>query len=208
MRNRSSRGSELCPVGGPNSVIAIPFLPQERQGLVEQKNGSIVRRLVGYGRFEGMVSAQALARLYFTPPPQPIVDDLDRFAASLRTAWRDGERRPTHRRPYRRRKPVPKRPSMLDEAQDQIRAWLDGEPTISALEVLRRLELTHPDRFNDRHLRTVHSAVKARPAGAPDHRRERRHHCPGTPDRRSLVTRPPCRCRRPPYSGCHGFLRD
>jgi hypothetical protein len=46
--------------------------------------------------------------------PQPIVDP-DRFAASLKTAWRDGEPRPTHRRPYRRRKPIPKRPSMLDE---------------------------------------------------------------------------------------------
>ena len=70
-------------------------------------------------------------------------------------------RRTTHRRPYHRRKPVPKRPSMLDEVQDQIRAWLDGEPTISALEVLRRLRLTHPDRFSDRHLRTVQRAVKA-----------------------------------------------
>jgi hypothetical protein len=155
------------------------------QAWVEQKNGSIVRRLVGYGRFEGMAAAEALARLYAaarlhtnlsqpsfklkekrrigaraikryhppTPPmdrvlahaqvdgeakdrlrqlraradpvvllaeiraaradlgervfrrgvepvmPQPIVD-LDRFAASLKTAWRDGEGRPTHRRPY------------------------------------------------------------------------------------------------------------
>ena len=50
---------------------------------------------------------------------------------------------------------------MLDEVQDQIRTWLDGEPTISALEVLRRLELTHPDRFGERHLRTVQRAVKA-----------------------------------------------
>ena len=217
------------------------------QAWVEQKNGSIVRRLVGYGRFEGMAVAQALARLYaaarlhtnlfqpsfklkekkrigarvikrYHPPappvdrvlahaqvtdeakdrlrqlraradpvlllaeiraaqgelgervdhrgiepvsPRPIVVDLDRFAASLRTAWRDGERRPTHRRPYRRRKPAPKRPSMLEEVQDQIRAWLDGEPTISALEVLKRLRLTHPDRFSDRHLRTVQRAVKA-----------------------------------------------
>src|SRR5215472_8608435 len=216
------------------------------QAWVEQKNGSIVRRLVGYGRFEGMAAAQALARLYaaarlhtnlFQPsfklkekkrigarvikryhspaPPvdrvlahaqvmeeakdrlrqlraradpvvllaeiraaqgelgervdrrgiepvlaQPAIVNLDRFTASLKTAWRDGERRPTHRRPYRRRKPVPKRPSMLDEVQDQIRTWLDGEPTISALEVLKRLKLTHPDRFSDRHLRTVQRAVK------------------------------------------------
>ncbi len=34
------------------------------QAWVEQKNGAIVRRLVGYGRFEGVVSAKALARLY------------------------------------------------------------------------------------------------------------------------------------------------
>jgi hypothetical protein len=32
--------------------------------LVEQKNGVIMRRLVGYGRFEGLISARALARLY------------------------------------------------------------------------------------------------------------------------------------------------
>jgi hypothetical protein len=50
---------------------------------------------------------------------------------------------------------------MLDCVQDRIRAWLDGEPTISALEVMRRLKLTQPDRFGDRHLRTVQRAVKA-----------------------------------------------
>jgi len=217
------------------------------QAWVEQKNGSIVRRLVGYGRFEGMAAAQALARLYaaarlhtnlfqpsfklkekkrigarvikrYHPPappmdrvlahaqvadeakarlrqlhvradpvlllaeiraaqaelgervdrrgtepvvPQPVIADLDRFTASLKTAWRDGERRPTHRRPYRRRKPIPKRPSMIDEVQDQICAWLDGEPSLSGLEVLGRLKLIRPDRFNDRHLRTVQRAVKA-----------------------------------------------
>ena len=34
------------------------------QAWVEQKNGSIVRRLVGYGRLEGMRGAEALSRLY------------------------------------------------------------------------------------------------------------------------------------------------
>ena len=34
------------------------------QASVEQKNGAIVRRLVGYGRFEGVETAQSLARLY------------------------------------------------------------------------------------------------------------------------------------------------
>lgn len=34
------------------------------QAWVEQKNGSVVRRLVGYGRFEGSAAAQILNRLY------------------------------------------------------------------------------------------------------------------------------------------------
>jgi len=34
------------------------------QAWVEQKNGSVVRRLVGYGRLEGIAAAQALSRLY------------------------------------------------------------------------------------------------------------------------------------------------
>lgn len=34
------------------------------QAWVEQKNGSVVRRLVGYGRLEGLVAGEALARLY------------------------------------------------------------------------------------------------------------------------------------------------
>lgn len=42
------------------------------QAWVEQKNGAIVRRLVGYGRLEGLASAQALVRLYGAPDCTPI----------------------------------------------------------------------------------------------------------------------------------------
>src|SRR5271157_5449760 len=34
------------------------------QAFVEQKNGAVVRRLVGYGRFEGIETARILVRLY------------------------------------------------------------------------------------------------------------------------------------------------
>ena len=34
------------------------------QAFVEQKNGAVVRRLVGYGRFDGVETAKVLARLY------------------------------------------------------------------------------------------------------------------------------------------------
>ena len=32
--------------------------------MAEQKNGAIVRRLVGHGRFEGVLAGEALSRLY------------------------------------------------------------------------------------------------------------------------------------------------
>jgi hypothetical protein len=36
------------------------------QAWVEQKNGSVVRRLVGYRRFEGLETARVLGELYAT----------------------------------------------------------------------------------------------------------------------------------------------
>ncbi len=38
--------------------------PKNDRAWVEQKNGAVVRRLVGYGRLEGVAAAEALARLY------------------------------------------------------------------------------------------------------------------------------------------------
>ena len=205
-----------------------------------------MRRLVGYGRLEGLASARALARLYaaarlhtnlFQPsfklkhktrigarvikryhPPvipaaralahaatddaskqllrhlqavsDPVVliaeiraaqaelgkrvdrpgldggrerepsTDLDRFTAGLRIAWRVGEQRRTHRRPYRRRKPIPLRASMLDDLREQIDAWLANEPGLPAITILERIKTLHPDRFTDKHARTVQRAVK------------------------------------------------
>ena len=216
------------------------------QAWVEQKNGAIVRRLVGYGRLEGLGSAQALARLYaaarlhtnlfqpsfklrqktrigarvikhYHPPlspadrvlahsvvndagkvrlrqlqavsdpvvliaeirtaqadlgrrvdrrgldgdrkPQPATD-LERFTAGLRIAWRAGEQRLTHRRPYRRRKPIPQRASMLDDLRDQIGAWLAEEPGVPAIAILERLKTLHPGRFSEKHERTVQRAAR------------------------------------------------
>jgi hypothetical protein len=86
-------------------------------------------------------------------PAAPV--DLERFTALLRIAWRQGEQRPTHRRRYQRRKPVPRRPSMLDDLHDQIRAWLAEDPGVTATEILDRLKAMHSDRFTDKQARTV-----------------------------------------------------
>ena len=214
------------------------------QAWVEQKNGTIVRRLVGYGRFEGPGSAAALARLYAaarlhvnlfqpsfklrektrigarvtkrwhapaTPADRalasgrldaasalriadlrtradpvalaairaaqaelgqrvdrrgtgpvedegPIVIDM---AAALKRATLRGEQRPIHRRPYRRVKPVLKRPARLDPHRSEIDAWLDAEPAITAVEVLARLTTRYPDRFTAKHLRSTQKMVRA-----------------------------------------------
>jgi hypothetical protein len=217
------------------------------QAWVEQKNGAIVRRLVGYGRLAGVDSAAALVRLYkaarlhsnlfqpsfklqekkrigariikrYHPPLPPAaralahpdvsegdkekieatmtrsdpvllfeevraaqeelgrridrrgldatstgapVFDLQRFSANLKTAWQAGENRRTHRRPYRRHKPIPRRATMFDEHESQIRSWLEADPTLAATEVLQRLQQTAPERFGGRQLRIVQKTLKA-----------------------------------------------
>ena len=58
-------------LGGPTANQAITFTrcrPYHKndQAFVEQKNGAVVRRIVGYRRLEGVAAAAALARLYAT----------------------------------------------------------------------------------------------------------------------------------------------
>ena len=88
----------------------------------------------------------------------PVVVDL---AASVPDAKRNGERRAIHRRPYRRVKPIPKRPSMLDPHQAEIEAWLEAQPEMTAVDVLARLKERHSERLADVHLRTTQRLVKA-----------------------------------------------
>jgi hypothetical protein len=52
-----------CEAHGIEFTRSRPYRKND-QAWVEQKNGSVVRRLIGYGRLEGIVSAQALAGLY------------------------------------------------------------------------------------------------------------------------------------------------
>ncbi|MET4350041.1 hypothetical protein [Bradyrhizobium sp. RT9a] len=39
-------------------------MPRRNQAFVEQKNGAVVRRLMGYGRFDGVETARVMGRLY------------------------------------------------------------------------------------------------------------------------------------------------
>ncbi len=53
----------FCKEHGIELTRSRPYRKND-QAWVEQKNGAVVRRLVGYGRLEGMPGAEALARLY------------------------------------------------------------------------------------------------------------------------------------------------
>ena len=91
--------------------------------------------------------------------PAPL--DLTLFTASLKVAWEAGEQRLTHRRRYVRVKPIV-RPSMLDTVRDQLLAWLEERPALTAVAALDRLQGLHPDRFTADHLRTMQRFMKVR----------------------------------------------
>ena len=53
----------FCADHGIEFTRSRPYRKND-QAWVEQKNGSVVRRLVGHGRLEGLAAGEALARLY------------------------------------------------------------------------------------------------------------------------------------------------
>ncbi|MGY4601871.1 hypothetical protein ACVW16_000283 [Bradyrhizobium sp. USDA 4474] len=86
--------------------------------------------------------------------------DLAAFARELGDGWKQGEQRGIHRRRYVRRKPVPRRPSMLDPYIPIIEEWLAAAPHLSAVDLLSRLEAHAPGRFSGHQRRTVQRLVK------------------------------------------------
>jgi hypothetical protein len=214
------------------------------QAWVEQKNGAVVRRTVGYRRFEGLEAAAALARLYaalrlfvnfFQPsfklagkardgarvkkryhapatPYQRLLADprtpeavrrrvdavyagldpvrllrdvrlaqaqlveiadravaedaaaptaptLDQFLCSRRTAWRQGEVRPTARAKETAKRGR-RRPDPFELVTAQVRAWFEAEPWRTTRELFERLQGERPGAFADGQLRTLQRRVK------------------------------------------------
>jgi hypothetical protein len=217
------------------------------QAWVEQKNGSVVRRLVGYGRLSGADATRALAqlyassrlyinffqpsfklksktregarvhKLYFTPATpcdrllehesvapaikerlktqfksldpvrllqemrtaQQILSefaaygaraegapegesDVTVFLASLSSAWKEGEARPTHRKQPKAKHWWRSRVDPFADAWSVIEGWLIAEPGVSANELMDRLARMIPDAYAKKaQLRTLQRRVKA-----------------------------------------------
>jgi len=217
------------------------------QAWVEQKNGSIVRRLVGYGRLSGPEATKALAKLYATSrlyinffqpsfklksktrdgarvkklyhaPATPCdrllahdsvdaqtkarlkaqfksldpvrllqeirvaqqtlsdlaahgvrtetapsaTSDVAVFLASLSSAWKDGEARPTHRKQPNATHWWRTRADPFAEAWPVVEGWLIAEPSTSAKDLMDRLAAMVPDAYASKaQLRTMQRRVKA-----------------------------------------------
>ncbi|GAB3768296.1 ISNCY-like element ISBj12 family transposase [Ramlibacter monticola] len=217
------------------------------QAWVEQKNGAIVRRLVGYGRLSGLTATQELTQLYsasrlyinffqpsfklkakrrdgarvsktYHPPatpcerllaspdindavktklrrqfdaldpvallrdirsaqqrltelssggaqvhaPQDRTGDLSTFLASLASAWKEGEVRPTHRQKPAADRWWRTRSDPFEHAWPVIEGWLAKEPTVTAKELMTRLAEMVPDAYaGTAQLRTLQRRIKA-----------------------------------------------
>jgi len=214
------------------------------QAWIEQKNGAVVRRLVGYGRLEGTAATAALGKLHevgrlyvnffqpsfklksktrqgakvsrkYYPPATPyerlLADgrvtneckdelrktfasldpvrllreirtaqqhlaqaeagavpqtsgetsqDLTRFIESLATAWREGEIRPTHRKPNTGPRPWRTRADPFENAWTVVEEWLNEHPDANAKGIFLRLQAHMPDTFTPGQLRTLQRRVK------------------------------------------------
>ena len=217
------------------------------QAWVEQKNGAIVRRLVGYGRLSGTEATNTLAQLYassrlyinffqpsfklksktrdgarvkkvyhapatpcdrliahpavdpivkekltaqfqaldpvrllqeirisqqalsdvatYGPPaqqaaPSPLPTPIGVFLASLSSAWKEGEVRPTHRKKSNAPRWWRTRVNPFAEAWPVIEGWLDAEPSAGAKELMDRLAAMIPEVYGSKaQLRTLQRRV-------------------------------------------------
>jgi hypothetical protein len=240
--NETVRG--YCLAAGLEFTRCRPYRKND-QAHVEPKNGAVMRRIVGYRRYEGLEAAAALAELYrsvrlfgnfFQPsfksaeksrdgavvrkryhaprtPCQRLLEDaqisyetkaglratasrldpvrllhdiragqerlveisdrselaeraapsepaLEEFLKGLRTAWREGEVRPTAQP-----KPVAKRgrrrPDPLVQVTAQLHEWFCAAPSLTARELLERLQAEAPAVYPETLLRTLQRRVKS-----------------------------------------------
>jgi hypothetical protein len=213
------------------------------QAWIEQKNGAVVRRMVGYGRLEGTAATAVLNQLfaaarfyvnYFQPsfkllsktregakvskkyhppatpcerllaredisdeckeqlrrtlasldpvqllkeireaqrmlaqlevgvasPVAPAAQPLNGFVASLSTAWRDGEVRPTHRKRATGPRTWRTRKDPFEKVWPLVEQWLNEQPDANAKDLFLRLQASTPEGFPPGQLRTLQRRVR------------------------------------------------
>jgi molybdopterin converting factor small subunit len=96
------------------------------------------------------------------PAPQKVEDVREQraFLAGLRTAWRQGEVRPTHRKKIRAPRHWRTRRDPFEAAWPSLKNQLENSPGITAKELFQQLQKEQPDIFPDVQLRTLQRRVK------------------------------------------------
>jgi hypothetical protein len=90
------------------------------------------------------------------PPTAPT---LEQFLSGLRTAWQDGEVRPTSR-PRDKVKRERRRPDPFVAVTAQMREWFEAEPWRTSRELFERLQEQQPDVYPVGQLRTLQRRIK------------------------------------------------
>lgn len=92
-------------------------------------------------------------------PAPPSAPTLEQFLCGLRTAWQDGEIRPT-RRPKEKAKRGRRRPDPFVAVTAQMRKWFEAEPWRTSRELFERLQSEQPGCFPSGQIRTLQRRVK------------------------------------------------
>jgi site-specific recombinase XerD len=109
------------------------------QAFVEQKNGSIVRQLIGYDRYEGIESWELMAQLYRIAR---LYINFFQLCLKLTAKWRDGAR--VHKQydkaktPYQR---ILLSPSVGEESKERLRKIFPDLDPILLLQEMERLQI-------------------------------------------------------------------
>ena len=80
--------------------------------------------------------------------------------ASLSTAWRDGEVRPTHRKTSNGPRTYRTRVDPFEAVWSQVEQWLNERPDANAKDLFLRLQESMPGAFPPGQLRTLQRRVK------------------------------------------------
>jgi len=85
--------------------------------------------------------------------------ELELFLSGLRTAWKEGEVRPTARSkpeaPRGRRRPDP-----LKDVTDELMIWFADDPSLTGRQLLEKAQAARPGRYTDGLVRTVQCRLK------------------------------------------------
>jgi hypothetical protein len=86
--------------------------------------------------------------------------DLTQFVASLSSAWRDGEVRPTHRKPFAGPRLWRTRIDPFQEVWPLVEQWLHEQPDATAKGLFQRLQNETSMSFSPGQLRTLQRRVR------------------------------------------------